>query len=230
MMLSAADRMEKATFAGGCFWCMEPSFEKLEGVKEVISGYTGGRKTNPSYEEVSSGATGHRESIQVIYDSGKINYRRLLDVFWRQIDPTDKEGQFVDRGFQYTSAIFYHSEEQRRDAEESKRELGQSGIFDKPVVTDILPAGEFYPAEKYHQDYYRKSSVKYKYYRYRSGRDQFLKKVWGNETEKKGTLAPGKRIDGFRKPSDKVLNEMLTPLQYKVTQKDGTEKAFENEY
>ncbi len=182
MIAEAADmKIETATFAGGCFWCMEPPFEKLEGVKEVISGYTGGRKVNPTYEEVSAGMTGHAEAIKITYDPEKVSYQKLLDTFWRQIDPTDAGGSFVDRGSQYRSAIFYHNEEQRRLAEQSRAELGKSGLFSKPVVTEIVKAGVFYQAEEYHQDYYKKNPIRYKYYRYNSGRDQFIKKNWGEQ-------------------------------------------------
>lgn len=226
--VSEGAQLEKATFAGGCFWCMVPPFEKLAGVKEVISGYTGGHKKNPSYEEVSSGSTGHVEAVQVIYDPSKITYKALLDVFWRQVDPTDPGGQFVDRGSQYRTVIFYHSEEQRRLAEESKKELGASGRFSKPIVTEILPASTFYRAEEYHQDYYRKNPVRYKFYRYNSGRDQFLKKVWGDDN---GHAAePEKHYRDFVKPSKEILKRMLTPEQYDVTQKNATEPAFHNEY
>lgn len=167
-----------ATFAGGCFWCMEPPFDKLDGVKATISGYTGGHKANPSYKEVSSGTTGHVEAVRVIYDPAVISYEALLDVFWRNIDPTDADGQFVDRGKQYRSVIFYHDDTQRRLALESKKALQESARFQKPVVTEILPAEPFYPAEEYHQDYYKKNPVRYHFYRYRSGRDQFLESVW----------------------------------------------------
>ena len=190
MMLSvtAAPRLEKAVFAGGCFWCMEPPFEKLDGVKEVLSGYTGGEKVNPTYEEVSAGGTGHLEAIQVVYDPAKVSYERLLDVFWKQINPTDAGGQFVDRGSSYLSAIFYQNEEQRKLAEESRRRLEQSGRFDgKPIVTAIRPAVPFYPAEDYHQDYWKKNPVRYKFYRFNSGRDQYLDKVWGKERNMQST-------------------------------------------
>jgi peptide methionine sulfoxide reductase msrA/msrB len=169
-----------ATFAGGCFWCMEPPFEKLPGVLEVISGYTGGTKKDPTYEEVSAGGTGHVEAVQVLYDPAQVSYERLLEVFWRNIDPTDAGGQFVDRGDQYESVIFVHSEEQRAAAEASKAALASSGRFDKPIVTEIRPASEFYRAEDYHQDYYEKNPIRYKFYRYNSGRDQFLERVWGH--------------------------------------------------
>jgi len=171
---------ETAIFAGGCFWCMEPPFEKLDGVIDAISGYTGGSLENPTYEQVSSGSTKHIEAVKVVYDAEEISYEELLDVFWRQIDPTDSGGQFVDRGYQYTSAIFYKTEEEKKLAEESLKALEASGRFEEEIVTPIREASEFYNAEEYHQDYYIKSDVKYKYYRSRSGRDEFLNKVWGN--------------------------------------------------
>lgn len=217
---------EKATFAGGCFWCMEPPFEKLAGVKDVVSGYTGGHKENPTYEEVSDGKTGHVEAVQVFYDPAKISYSELLEVFWRQIDPTDPNGQFVDRGSQYRSVIFYHNEEQKRLAEKSKKDLQKSGRFAKPIVTEILPASQFYNAEEYHQDYYKNHSIKYKFYRFNSGRDRFLKRVWGEEREERKPMSGNKYV----KPSKEELKKKLTPLQYKVTQEEGTEKPFENEY
>ncbi len=232
-------RLEKATFAGGCFWCMTPPFEKLEGVKEVISGYTGGHVVNPTYEEVVSETSGHRESVEVIYDPSKITYEQLLDEFWRQINPTDGGGQFVDRGESYTSAIFYHNEEQKRLAEESKKKLEQSGRFDKPIVTAILPAGPFYRAEEYHQDYWKKNPVRYKFYRYNSGRDQYLAKIWGKDDHMK-TVAMTKdpmsaekakeSWEIFKKPSKEVLKKELTLEQYKVTQESSTEPAFKNAY
>jgi peptide methionine sulfoxide reductase msrA/msrB len=224
---TAARTLEKATFAGGCFWCMEPPFEKLAGVKEVISGYTGGQKKNPAYEEVSSGSTGHLEAVEVVYDPAVVTYERLLDVFWRNIDPTDPGGQFVDRGSQYRSAIFYHSEQQKRLAEASKQKLAKSGIFAKPIVTEIIPASVFYRAEDYHQDYYKKSSIKYKIYRFNSGRDQFLEKTWKGKTFESGGAGAERR---FVKPSKEELKKRLTPMQYKVTQEDGTEPAYKNEY
>ncbi len=174
-------KTEKATFAGGCFWCMEPPFEKLKGVLSVTSGYTGGRKENPTYEEISAGGTGHAEAIEIVYDSTRISYRELLDVFWRNIDPTTPNRQFVDEGSQYRTAIFFHGEEQRRLAEESKTRLEKSGKFTKPVVTEITPAEKFYPAEEYHQDYYKKNPIRYKFYRNNSGRDGYLEKVWGKD-------------------------------------------------
>jgi peptide methionine sulfoxide reductase msrA/msrB len=211
-----------ATFAGGCFWCMEAPFEKLDGVVEVISGYTGGEESRPTYEQVSAGATGHAEAIQVRYDPERITYGELLDVFWRQVDPTDPGGQFVDRGQQYRSAIFYHDEEQRELAKASKAALEQSGRYGDPIVTEILPARVFYRAEEYHQDYSRKNPLRYKYYRRRSGRDQHLARVWGAPEKRKAARST--------KPSDEELRRRLTPLQYQVTQKSDTERAFDNEY
>jgi peptide methionine sulfoxide reductase msrA/msrB len=170
-------KTEKATFAGGCFWCMERPFKSLDGVIEVISGYTGGHKENPTYEEVSHGKTGHLEAVQIIYDPSRISYNQLLDIFWKQIDPTDSGGQFVDRGEQYRSAIFYHNEDQRRLAEKSKKLLDASGRYKKPIVTEIIKATTFYRAEEYHQDYYKKNPIRYKFYRLNSGRDQYLEKI-----------------------------------------------------
>jgi methionine-S-sulfoxide reductase len=170
-----------ATFAGGCFWCMEPPFDNLEGVAATISGYTGGHKPDPTYEEVSAGMTGHTEALRIHFDPAIISYEKLLDVFWRNINPADADGQFVDRGSQYRPGIFYHNEEQKRLAEESRDKLAASGVFSAPIVVEITAASEFYPAEEYHQDYYRKSPVRYKFYRYNSGRDQFLKKIWGEK-------------------------------------------------
>ena len=177
---ASAQVLEKATFAGGCFWCMEPAFDKLEGVKSVVSGYTGGRKPNPTYEEVSTGITGHAESVEITFDPAVISYSKLLDVFWRNIDPTVKDRQFCDVGTQYRSAIFYHGEEQKRLAEASKRAIEQSRRFPGPIYTGIAPATTFYPAEEYHQKYYQKNPIRYKYYRNGCGRDQRLKELWGH--------------------------------------------------
>lgn len=234
----AAASPAKATFAGGCFWCMEPPFEKLDGVIDVVSGYTGGQEDDPTYSQVSSGRTGHVESVLVTYDPEKVSYKKLLHVFWRQIDPTDAGGQFVDRGFQYSTAIFYHTEAQRAEAEASLKELGASGRFGGPIVTRIVKAEKFYPAEEYHQDYYRKSKLKYKYYRYRSGRDQFLEKVWGKNpviaVERQGKTAnqgiAAYNEPGYVRPGDEELRARLTPLQYRVTQEDATESPFKNTY
>jgi methionine-S-sulfoxide reductase len=175
----AAEDIRKATFAGGCFWCMEPPFDKLEGVKSTISGYAGGQSKNPTYREVSAGSTGHTEVVQVTYDANKVTYEKLLEVFWMNIDPTDAHGQFVDKGSQYRPGVFFHDEEQKKAAIKSRDDLEKSGRFEKKIVAEITEMGEFYPAEEYHQDYYQKSPVRYKFYRYNSGRDQFLKKKWG---------------------------------------------------
>lgn len=171
-------KTEKATFAGGCFWCMEPPFEQLVGVQSVTPGYTGGKKANPSYDEVSTGATGHAEAVEILYDPEKISYSALLEVFWRNIDPTQADGQFADRGPQYRTAIFYHSPEQKTLAESSRKALNDSGKFAKPIATTVEPAVPFYPAEAYHQDYYKKNPLRYKAYRYGSGRETFLQKTW----------------------------------------------------
>jgi peptide methionine sulfoxide reductase msrA/msrB len=202
-----------AIFAGGCFWCMEKPFEELDGVTSVTSGYTGGSSENPTYQDYGRG--GHVEAVEVIYDPARISYRDLLDVFWRQIDPTDPGGQFVDRGEAYTSAIFYLDEEQRRLAEQSKADLEARRIFDEAIVTPVVPAGRFYRAEEHHQDYYKKNPIRYRYYRARSGRDEFLDSAWG------------KGRDG-KKTGD--LRSRLTPLQFHVTQEDGTEPPFQNRY
>ncbi|MGD8226530.1 MAG: peptide-methionine (R)-S-oxide reductase MsrB [Desulfobacteraceae bacterium] len=226
-MSEGLSKFSTATFAGGCFWCTEADFEKVEGVVEVTSGYTGGEKESPTYEQVSAGGTGHVEAVQVVFDPEKVSYKELLDIFWRHVDPTDPGGQFVDRGSQYRTAIFYHNEEQRRLAEESKIELGKTERFNKPIVTEIIKITRFYRAEDYHQDYYKNHSIRYKYYRYASGRDQFLKKVWGNSRTAEKKAAADKK---YSRPSDEELKKRLTPLQYKVTQKEGTEPAFNNEY
>jgi peptide methionine sulfoxide reductase msrA/msrB len=223
-----------ATFAGGCFWCMEAPFEKLDGVVEVVSGYSGGHVADPSYQAVSAGGTGHAEAVQVRYDPARVSYQALLDVFWRQIDPTDAGGQFADRGSQYRSAIFVHDAEQRRLAEASKDALGKSGRFSAPIVTGIVDFASFYRAEEYHQDYYAKNAIRYKYYRWGSGRDAFLARAWSEEANEqamaKSESDSGRGHDAYQKPDDAELRRRLTPLQYEVTQNEGTEPPFRNEY
>jgi len=207
----------QALFAGGCFWCMTKPFEILDGVVSVTSGYAGGKTENPTYHDYGRG--GHIEVVQVVYDPLKISYGALLNTFWRQIDPTDAGGQFVDRGHEYISAIFVYDDEQRRLAEASKAALSKSGIFKKPIATEILAAPRFWKAEEYHQDYYKKNPIRYYYYRSRSGRDDFIEKFWA-----------GVDIDfsGQQEPAD--LKSKLSTLQYHVTQENGTEPAFSNPY
>lgn len=230
-------KLAKATFAGGCFWCMEPPFEKLDGVVSVTSGYTGGKERAPSYQEVSAGRTGHLEAVQVKYDPTKVSYEYLLEVFWRQIDPTDDGGQFADRGKQYRTAIFAYDPAQRELAEASKRKLEKSKIFKAPIVTEIRWAEPFYAAEAYHQDYYKKNPSHYKRYRAGSGRTGFLESTWGKrplEAPKKPKAAGKKSMSdkskSFDKPTDAEIRKELTPLQYKVTQEEGTEPPFRNVY
>ena len=217
--------LKVATFAGGCFWCTEADFEKIDGVVDAVSGYTGGEKVNPTYQEVSSGRTKHYEAAQIYYDPQKISYPELLDAYWRHINPTDEGGQFVDRGRQYRTAIFYHDEVQKQQAEASKKALEDSGRFDRPIVTEIRPLKAFYPAEDYHQDFYKKSPERYHSYRKYSGRDQFIAKVWGEKM--KAEKHTGSK---YKKPSQEELKRLLSPMQYRVTQKEGTEPPFENEY
>jgi len=217
----------EATFAGGCFWCVEADFEKVPGVLEAVSGYTGGHKENPTYEEVCAGGTGHVEAVRVVYDPEQVTYTELLEIFWKHVDPTDAGGQFVDRGSQYRPVIFYHDTEQKRLAEASRQALNRSGRFDKPVTTEILEAGTFYDAEAYHQDYYKKSALRYRSYRSGSGRDQFLEKTWSAPKE---AIPQAAAPPVYSKPDDITLRENLTPLQYQVTQQEGTEQAFNNEY
>ena len=206
-------KLSKATFAGGCFWCIESPFEELDGVKNVISGYIGGHTKNPTYKEVSSGSTGHFEAVEITFDESIISYNKLLNLFWIQIDPTDEGGQFSDRGTQYKTAIFYHDQNQKRLAEESKNSLDESGKFNNPIVTSIIKASAFYLAEDYHQDYYKKCPLDYNRYKKGSGREDFIKKTWKQDLD-----------------TGSNLKKQLTPLQYKVTQECSTEPPFNNEY
>jgi len=199
-----------ATFAGGCFWCSEADFEKVDGVVKVVSGYTGGQAASPTYADVCGGKTGHFEAVQVHYDPSRVAYEKLLEVFWTHVDPTDAGGQFADRGPQYRSAIFYHDDAQKRLAERSKAALDASGVFDGPIVTEIRAFTTFYAAEEYHQDYYKTCSAQYGRYRSGSGRDAFLKAIWGDGKE--------------------TLKKKLSPVQYEVTQRCGTEPPFANPY
>lgn len=233
-----------ATFAGGCFWCSESDFEKTDGVVEVVSGYTGGQTDKPSYDEVSSGKTGHREAVQVFYDPTKVTYAQLLDVFWRHADPTDAGGQFGDRGQQYATAIYYHDAQQKQMAEESKKELERSRVFDQPIVTPIVAFEEFFLAEDYHQDYHTKNPRRYEYYRGGSGRNDYISETWGEalkeaqrhtindqqQTTNNEQQESANKYQSFQKPSDEALKKELTAMQFKVTQKDGTEKPFDNQY
>ena len=204
--------MKKAYFAGGCFWCMVEPFDRLPGVVSAISGYMGGTEVNPTYEAVVAGFTGHLEAVEITYNPDVISYHKLLDKFWRQIDPTDDKGQFNDRGNSYKTAIFYTDESQKKDAIQSKEALKQSGRFNKPIVTDILPATPFYKAESYHQDYYKKNALHYNLYKKGSGRKAFIETYWKDAIN----------------PSD--LKKKLTKIQYEVTQNNGTEPAFYNPY
>ncbi|UCF04506.1 MAG: peptide-methionine (R)-S-oxide reductase MsrB [bacterium] len=224
--MNTVDGLEVATFAGGCFWCLEADFEKVPGVEKAVSGYTGGHTRNPTYEEVCSGSTGHVEAVQVFFDPTRVTYEKLLDHFWRHINPTDPGGQFADRGSQYGTAVFYHDEKQHEAAERSKAELAASGRFEKPVVTDIRKFDTFYEAEEYHQDYYKNYSSRYKQYRFGSGRDSFLEEAWGDSARCGRTYC----TVPYTKPDESALRNKLTPMQFEVTQENCTEPAFQNEY
>lgn len=222
--------LNTAIFAGGCFWCTESDFEKHKGVISATSGFTGGTEQNPEYKAVASGKTGHVEAVLVKFDPKVTSYEALLNTYWRHVNPTDSGGQFVDRGAQYRPVIFYIGDSQRQAAHQSKKRLDQSGLYDKPISTEIIKASEFWPAEDYHQDYYKRNPLRYKFYRYNSGRDQYLDKVWANYETKESDMKDMAEGNKYFKPSDKEIRAKLTELQYKVTQKDGTERAFSNEY
>jgi len=229
-----------ATFAGGCFWCMEPPFEHVPGVEKVVSGYAGGPEPNPTYEQVSSGTTGHVEAVQITYDPARVTYERLLDIFWREIDPTDDGGQFVDRGPQYRTVVFVHDDAQRTAAETSKAALAASGRIKAPIVTRIVPFTTFYPAEEYHQNFDEKSPVRYRSYKSGSGREQFKEQTWKTDDKAGAAPAPaaasaaatpaGAPSGTWTKPSEAELQRRLTPLQYEVTQESATEPAFRNDF
>ncbi|MDP2561555.1 peptide-methionine (R)-S-oxide reductase MsrB [Psychrobium sp. 1_MG-2023] len=228
-----AQKPSVATFAGGCFWCMEHPFEKIEGVSAATSGYAGGTTVNPAYKQVASGKTNHVEAVQVHFDSSKVNYQQLLDIYWRQIDPTDNKGSFVDRGAHYRPVIYFHNPEQEKLAKKSLVSYTETGRYPKPITLEISPFTTFYKAEDYHQDYYRKNPLRYKYYRSRSGRDNYLDKIWGKDRKSspkyKAMIDQNKQMNNHR--FDKaMLKKTLTPLQYKVTQEDATEPAFNNKY
>ncbi|MFU2208342.1 peptide-methionine (R)-S-oxide reductase MsrB [Solidesulfovibrio sp. C21] len=218
-----------ATLAGGCFWCVESDLEKLPGVLDVVSGYTGGEEPHPDYEQVSAGRTGHYEAVQVFFDPARVSYRQILDAFLRHIDPTDPGGQFADRGRQYRTAIFYHTEAQKKEAEAALAALAATNRFDKPLTTAVLPFTFFTDAEAYHQNYYKTHKLQYQTYRRFSGRDQFLAQVWDKKPD-----TPEPKADGdwrhFKKPDAAALQKRLTPLQFEVTQNEGTERPFDNAY
>lgn len=212
----------RAVFGGGCFWCMEPPFEQLEGVIDVQAGYSGGTEEDARYDQVSGGKTNHYEAVEVRYDPQQITYAELVEIFWHQIDPTDSGGQFADRGSQYKTAIFFQNDSEKQAVVASKESLQQSGLFDKPIVTAILPLQSFYPAEEYHQDYYRKNYSHYSSYKKGSGRQYFVDTVWPEKL--------AQQSETYRKPAETELLSSLSSLQYEVTQKEGTEPAFNNEY
>ncbi|MDQ5985932.1 MAG: Peptide methionine sulfoxide reductase MsrA/MsrB [Syntrophus sp. SKADARSKE-3] len=218
------EKLMTATFAGGCFWCVEADFKKFPGVVSVVSGYAGGTGERPTYEDYAQ--KGYVEAVRVTYDPSKVSYGQLLEFFWRHVNPTDGDGQFYDRGLQYRPVIFYHDDEQKALAEKSKAELAKNGPFKKPIATDIIKLTTFYEAEAYHQDYAEKNPLRYRYYRHGSGRDAYIKDAWAH-ADATGAAGPDKI---YKKPGDEVLKKRLTKMQYEVTQKEGTEPAFRNEY
>ena len=250
---------ETATFAGGCFWCVEAVFEKIKGVKEVVSGFAGGKKQNPSYKEVSRGQTRHVEAVQIHFSPEEVSYEHLLDIYWRNTNPTDSKGQFNDRGPQYRPVIFYHNETQKKQAKRSKKNLEEKGIFQKPLATEIIPFSTFFKAEEYHQNYHKKNPLSYWFYSSRSGRKEFLQQTWKvcqnprqntKPAEKKNNKPNGQKnpsenkaqsagsrhksqsppAEKYTKPTEEEIKNRLSPLQYKVTQKNGTEPPFKNSY
>lgn len=221
--------MNIATFAGGCFWCTESAFEAVPGVTQVVSGYAGGDRPHPTYEQVSSGTSGYVEAVQVTYDPEQISFAGLLEVYWRTIDPTDRDGQFVDRGSQYRPVIYTLNAEERQIAESSRDRLNASGRFPAPIAVQIEDFKSFYPAEDYHQDYHRKNPLRYKGYQLGSGRDRYLDKIWGQERAV-DFQAFCKTPPRYRKPDEQTLRTQLNPMQYEVTQHEGTEPPFKNEY
>lgn len=223
-----AEHLKTAMLAGGCFWCVESDLEKIPNVLEVVSGYAGGRSTSPTYENYAEG--GHREVVLVSYDDREVGYRQLVSYHIKHIDPTDGEGSFYDRGVQYGPAVYYANDEEKVIAEEVLKEIDESGVYAKPLQVALLPRSEFYPAEEYHQDYYKKNHLKYSYYRQASGRDAFVEKHWGDEAGVITSEGGNYSWADFKKPSDDQLRGQLTDIQYKVTQEDGTERAFQNEY
>lgn len=234
-----AKETRTAVFAGGCFWCTEADLEKLPGVLSVVSGYTGGKEPDPTYEQVSSGVTGHVECVQVVYNPAVIGYRALVEAFFRTIDPTDPGGQFSDRGRQYATAVFYQTDEEKAEAEAARKALDASGKFAEPVVTQIRRLDVFYPAEAYHQDFYKTNQARYGSYRMFSGRDRFIAARWGDkpfkdirleDAAKAGPLGTGRTWREFEKPSQAELRKALKPEQFHVTQEEGTEPPFQNAY
>ena len=221
-----SENFSVATFAGGCFWCMEEPFEKMAGIKAVTSGFSGGEENSPSYKEVAMGKTSHREAVQIHYDPSEVSYLELLKIFWKQINPVDGEGQFADRGHHYTTAIFYHGERQKALAERSLEALKEAKIFNGSIQTEILPYRNFYPADEGHQDYYRKNPTHYYAYKKGSGRASFIHSLW--DAREFPHIQPLELK--YLKPDDKILREKLSAIQYKVTRENGTELPFQNEY